>query len=343
MTDLIIKYINHEINNKNYKDYFEEVNIVGDGNCGVYSIIYAMNICTHLQKYKTKNPIKFNGSIMYDTETVTQFRKELSDIYEEKEKDAAGHMKEQYKKRKIQIQKNNEWLEDQDIQLYGEKHELCIVVFQHNEFQFISNGRDDWYGFDNCINKIFLINHGANRLSGTNIEIHQGSSGGTHFQVLVPKKNAPIYKNVLFGNKGIVYFDDKPQYIGNAYANDVNSSASNSSSRRIRESGPVDQLIPAAVPAVQLSEFDFLANLDQSVRNLGSPAAASRSRRNKPAKAEAVAGRSRRNKPAVAPAPVPAVRNRQGNARPKRSDEPSVNLLLGSLSVLIMITIISLQ
>lgn len=41
-------------------------------------------------------------------------------------------------------------------------------------------------------------------------------------------------------------------------------------------------------------------------------------------------------------------RNRQGNARPKRSDEPSadepsINLLLGSLSVLIMITVISLQ
>lgn len=302
----MIKYINNEINNTNYKNYFEEVNIVGDGNCGVYSIIYAMNTCTNIGTYK-KYQEKNNGSIYYNQDAVKMFRKEIKYIYNDKinEPNISDTMVSKYQTRQENILTNGEWLEDDDIKFYGERYRLCIVVFvkDQNRFDFISNSQIDKDGFDGCTNTIFLINHGTIQANGSLKEVYRNSSTGVHFQVLVPKPGAQIYRDVLIDNGQFTYIDD---YV--PYANDVNSSAS---SRNLP--GPPVPPVPAvpAVPAVPV------------VPN---------SRRNRQGTSNNLlpAGRNTR-------------RNRQGTARPTRNEGPSTNLLLGSLSVLIMITIISLQ
>jgi hypothetical protein len=291
----MIKYINDVIDKDNYKEYFDEVDIRGDGNCGVYSIIYAMNKHTNINTYKKYEENK-SGKIYYNQDAVTQFRKEIFDIYREKirEPNISEDLKVKYQTRQRDILTDGDWLQDDDIKFYGDRYGLCIVVFVtgSNEFDFISTSQNNKYGFDGCTNTIFLINHGSKKANGPDKDVYRNSSTGVHFQVLVPKTGAKIYRNVrnVFSEKGeLTYIDD-------AYANDVNSSASSRNS-------PVP-----AFPVVPV------------VPN---------SRRNREGASNKTARNTRRNRPV--------------NIRPTRNEGPSTNLLLGSLSVLIMIAVISLQ
>jgi hypothetical protein len=303
----MIKYINDKINDTNYKEYFDEVDIRGDGNCGVYSIIYAMNKRTTYKKYKEKK----SGKIYYDRAAVTQFRQEISNIYGDKilEPNISSTLKEKYKTRQQNILTDGDWLQDDDIKFYGDRYGLCIVVFvkENNQFDFISTSQNDKYGFDGCTNTIFLINHGSKKANGSDKDVYRDSSTGVHFQVLVPKTGAQIYRNIFSENGELIYINDY-----GPYANDVNSSASSRNS-------PVPK---SPFPAGLNSPFP------KSRRNSPIPAVPN-SHRNRQGASNKTARNTRRNRP--------------DNIRPTRNEGPFTNLLLGSLSVLIMIAVISLQ
>ena len=153
---MTIQFINPKINNDNLTTYFKKISILGDGNCGIHSIIYAMNKNTNIKTYKNYHSKKNKrGEIYYDEEVTLLFRKELEQIYEEKIIELKN--KKTYKDRKKVILKDKESLNDVDIQLYGEKYNMCIGLFETNPFRFtIVSNRSN--GFDNCENTIFLYN-----------------------------------------------------------------------------------------------------------------------------------------------------------------------------------------
>ena len=316
----MIKYINNEINEANYKNYFEEVNIAGDGNCGVYSIIYAMNKHTNIETYKKYQEMNNGHQIYYNQDAVQQFRQEIYHIYDKKikEPNITATIKSNYQTRQRNILTDGEWLEDADIQFYGEFYGLCIVGFEtgSNKFYFISTSQIDKHGFDGCTNTIFLINHGSKQANGQDKEVYRNSSTGVHFQVLVPKTGAQIYRNVFIDNDQVTYIDDY-----GPYANDVNSSASSRNS-------PVPVGPKSPFPVVPVGP---VVHVGLNSRRVGPNTRHSSRNRQLDTNAEnLITGRNTR-------------RNRPGKRRPTRNEGPSTNLLLGSLSVLIMITIISLQ
>ena len=211
-----IKYINPNITISNLTEYFEKIPIAGDGNCAIHSIIYAINKYTDIQTYKAYKPTKSNGIRYYDRRLTDLFRNDISEIYGEKiaerqaklriatEKNAIQNHKKKIKKfeqRKRIVLMDREWLNNDDIQLYGEKYNLCIGLFQTNPFRFIimSNINDTDYGFNNCPNVIFLLNR--SKQTGTSSLKTDGKAlftpiSGIHFEALVPKKGLDIYKDL---------------------------------------------------------------------------------------------------------------------------------------------------
>ena len=170
-----------------------------------------MNKNTNIQTYKKYRSKKNKrGEIYYDEEVTLLFRKELAQIYEEKIIELKN--KKTYKDRKKVILKDKEWLNDVDIQLYGEKYNMCIGLFETNPFRFtIVSNRSN--GFDNCENTIFLYNI-SNSFNTSNIkkigyQVNVPTSG-IHFEALLPIKDAEIYKQLN---------DDEIAKIQEAYEN----------------------------------------------------------------------------------------------------------------------------
>jgi len=62
-----MKYINPKINADNLNDYFEHIKIVGDGNCGVYAIIYNLKYHSSLNTYDDFEDLyNVKGELYYD-------------------------------------------------------------------------------------------------------------------------------------------------------------------------------------------------------------------------------------------------------------------------------------
>ena len=217
-----IKFINPEITNYNLTDYFNKIPILGDGNCGIHSIIYSINKNTTITKYKEyKAKKKSNGIIYYDEEITNLFRKELGEIYEEKIIELQSKLSnpkesnkiKEYKERQRLVVKNKEWLNDLDIQFYGEKNNICIGLFETNPFRFIivSNINE---GFDKCKHIIFLYNISEQLYTKNVTKIGDQSNvpiSGIHFEALIPIKGAEIYKKLT--NEEIIQLQetyDKP-------------------------------------------------------------------------------------------------------------------------------------
>lgn len=194
----MIQSINPKINEDNLTDYFKQVRIVGDGNCGIYSIIYSIRKFTTINTFDAFEEKIQDGMIYYDEDAVKLFRKDMYNIYDEKIRETKSETtKQKYKKRQKEVLQNYEWLIDDDIQFYGEKYELCIFGIQIKPFrkEFISNGRFDWVGFDKCPNTIFLFNRGGEVNVNRDLRtFHNTSSTGIHFEALEPIKYAKIYK-----------------------------------------------------------------------------------------------------------------------------------------------------
>lgn len=250
-------YINPKINQSNFEDYFNVISIKGDGNCGIYSIIYAIKHCTNISTFNNYKELKENGNIYYEKTAVDFFRKDIADIYDERINITKNKStKDKYEKRKKEILKEREWLNDDDINLYGQKYELCIYGFQFNPFrnEFISSGKFDWNGFAECPNTIFILNRGGNvDVKQDTKKMHESSSTGIHFEALVPKDDAKICKKGTFDDKtgNIIYDSSKPfsiDYIRNStfsQDNELNESielpSPSINPRRTRKSAPSEQ------------------------------------------------------------------------------------------------------
>ena len=116
----MIKYINPNITEDNLKDYFDRIYIAADGNCAIHSIIYAIQTYTTLTMYNEYKPKKQDGILYYDTELTNLFRKDISDLYGEKIREAKSEtIKQIYTTRQQEILTDGEWLTSEDIQFYG--------------------------------------------------------------------------------------------------------------------------------------------------------------------------------------------------------------------------------
>lgn len=192
----MIKYINPNINENNFTDYFSRIRIVGDGN---FSIIYSIKKFTTIKTFEDFEEKIQKGNIYYDEEAVKLFREDMYNIYDEKIRETKSETtKQKYKKRQKEVLQNYEWLIDDDIAFYGEKYELCIFGFQFKPFrmEFISNGSFDWFGFDKCPNTIFLFNRDNVNVNRDLRNLHNTSTG-IHFEALEPIKYAKIYKKIM--------------------------------------------------------------------------------------------------------------------------------------------------
>jgi len=79
-----MKYINPKINADNLNDYFEHIKIVGDGNCGVYAIIYNLKYHSSLNTYDDFEDLyNVKGELYYDETAKKMFRTHMSQIYAE--------------------------------------------------------------------------------------------------------------------------------------------------------------------------------------------------------------------------------------------------------------------
>lgn len=181
-----MKYINPKINVDNLNDYFKHIKIVGDGNCGVYAIIYNLKYDSSLNTYDGFEDLyNGNGELYYDEDAKKQFRTHMSQIYAEQKKLLTDQTTiKRYEQRVTTIQRDKEWLVDTDIALFGEANDLCIGVFEHlPKFRFtVVSNIDNGVSLDQCTNNIFLYN--------------TGYTEGNHFDVLSPLPDAEIYRDL---------------------------------------------------------------------------------------------------------------------------------------------------
>lgn len=189
-----MKYINPEINDTNLSDYFDTVKIVGDGNCGVYSIIYNLKYHTNLNTYDDYEDLyNENGELYYEQEANDQFRQDMAEIYKKKIQETPS---EKYEQRMKDIANDKDWLVDDDLTLFGETYKICIGVFETNPFRFtIIHPNIKEYGLDECPNTIFLRNLSSKQTASQlqrSGNILRVPSAGIHFEVLAPKKKVDV-------------------------------------------------------------------------------------------------------------------------------------------------------
>jgi len=181
-----MKYINPKINADNLNDYFEHIKIVGDGNCGVYAIIYNLKYHSSLNTYDDFEDLyNVKGELYYDETAKKMFRTHMSQIYAEQKKLLTNQNTiKRYEERVTTIQQDKEWLVDTDITLFGEANDVCIGVFEPlPKFRFtVVSNIDKGISLDQCTNNIFLYN--------------TGYTVGTHFDVLSPLSDAEIYSDL---------------------------------------------------------------------------------------------------------------------------------------------------
>jgi len=105
--------------------------IVGDGNCGVYAIIYNLKYHSSLNTYDDFEDLyNVKGELYYDETAKKMFRTHMSQIYAEQKKLLTNQNTiKRYEERVTTIQQDKEWLVDTDITLFGEANDVCIGVF----------------------------------------------------------------------------------------------------------------------------------------------------------------------------------------------------------------------
>ena len=155
-----IKYINPEINQDNLTDYFDIIHISRDNNCGIHSIIYGLNNHTDISTYSDCTEKYIGNELYYNKKCLTRFRNELNAIYDEKieyARDKKLDILTEYISRKELLKKDGEWLIDNDIMFYGDKHNVCVAIFETNPFRFTIMSNVN-VGLNDCENIIFLVN-----------------------------------------------------------------------------------------------------------------------------------------------------------------------------------------
>ena len=217
--------VNEEINQYNFNEYFDIIDIVGDGNCGIYSILYGLK---HIIKYDNYTEIeeKMNKhkEIYYGKELNLKLRKMIYDEYLKEYKDKIKVLKEEnkveeerIKRYKNVIDKNNVYqdkiyLTDEDLMIISRIFNICIQIIHPDKLPEMISSKDI-----NCIdNTVFLLYKNDN-----------------HYDILKPKKNKVhlIYnmsKNLSSNNSSNNSSNENSNSSNNSSNENSNSSNENS-------------------------------------------------------------------------------------------------------------------
>jgi len=171
------KYIKLEIKKHNLNKYFETISIRGNGDCGFYSLIYFLNHYTEVQDFKKYDDKIKDGAVYYDKESVLSLRSIISKMY-------STNPDEISKERSIKILNPNEWLQDNDLEMFSRYYKVCICLFQMEPYRMtIYNTNLKLIGLDGCDHVLFIKHNGIKKIKET---FNYKSTSGIHFDIMKP-------------------------------------------------------------------------------------------------------------------------------------------------------------